>query len=221
MLFAVPFFLLIILKIVGASQLLLFVWGDSWACILWSMLGAYVLSMIGGQILANGFGYYSHAIRWVFWLPASHRAWIVGRNLAHGLFATVQFAGLGMVLFLFLPDTSSDLLALPVGSFFFGLFCMLCTGNMLSAIHPRRFHFRLARRDRPEPSSFLWMMATLAFCTIVTMAVVGVFGSNSVLTNITLLVLPLLGCFFYRRLLPVMSIMVGKNKEIIIGAITK
>ena len=221
MLFAVPFFLLIILKIVGAGQLLMFTWGQAWTAALWSMLGAYVLSMMGGQILSNGFGYYSHAVRWIFWTPAPYNSWLVGRNLAHGIFAAAQFFGLGLVLFLFVPNTSTRLMGLPVGSFFFGLLCLLSVGNLMSVTNPRRFHYTLARRDRPEPISFLWMIATLAFCATVTMVILGMFASSLLLENLSLLLLPALAYPVYWKLLVLSSSRVGTNKEIIIDAITK
>jgi ABC-2 type transport system permease protein len=220
LLFAVPFFLLIILKIIGAGQLLRYLWGDAWAAGLWSLLGAYVLSVLGGQLFGNGFGYDGWAVRWVFWAPLRPRQWLLGRNLGQGLFAGVQFAGLGALLYGLLPDAGPRLLALPLCGFAFGLSVLLAVGDLVSLRFPRRFHFSLARRDRPAAGAFFWMLAALALCSLALLAVLGLAGRSPLALHLGLLGLVGLGGAVFAGLLPRASRRLASERERLIAAVS-
>ncbi len=220
MLFAVPFFLLIILKIIGAGQLLRYLWGDAWAAGLWSLLGAYVLSVLGGQLFGNGFGYDGWAVRWVYWAPLRPRHWLLGRNLGQGLFAGLQFAGLGALLYGLLPDAGPRLLVLPICAFAFGLCVLLAVGDLLSLRFPRRFHFSLARRDRPAAAAFVWMLAALALCSLVVLAVLGLAGRSPLALHLGLLGLVGLGGAVFAGLLPLASRRLAARREQLIAAVS-
>ncbi len=221
MLFAVPFFLLIILKIVGAGQLFHYLWGDAWAATLWAFLGLYVLSVLGGQLFVNGFGYDGHAVRWAFWQPQPLRVWLLGRNLAQGVFACVQMAGLGCMLFALIPGAGPRLLALPPASFACGLLVMLGLGNLLSVRYPRRFHFSLARRDRPATAAFMWMLIALGGCALLVLAALGLSGQGPLALHLALAGLVALGAIVYRLLLPVAERRMALQREALIEAVTR
>jgi len=219
LLFAVPFFLLILLKIIGAPQLFLYLWGDAWASVLLALLGLYVLSVLSGQFFSNGFGYDGTGVRQVYLSPADMGSWLGGRNLAQGVFAAVQFLLLGLLVHLLMPGTTFKALALPVCAFPFGLLVMLGAGNLLSARYPRRYHFTLARRDRPVGASFVWSLAVLGTCALATLALAGIAGARPLALWLALAVLPLLGVAIYRILLPVALRWTMAEKENIIEAL--
>ena len=221
LLFAVPFFLLILLKIIGAPQLFLYLWGDAWASVLLALLGLYVLSVLSGQFFSNGFGYDGTGVRQVYLSPAALDDWLKGRNLAQGVFAGVQFLLLGLLVHLLMPGTTSKALALPVCAFPFGLLVMLSGGNLLSARYPRRYHFTLARRDRPVGASFIWSLVVLGTCALVTLALAGIAGARPLALWLALSVLPLLGVAVYKILLPVALRWTLAEKENIIVAIAR
>jgi ABC-2 type transport system permease protein len=221
MLFAVPFFLLIILKIVGAAQLFRYLWGDAWAATLWALLGLYVLSVLGGQLFVNGFGYDSHAVRWIFWTPTRPSAWLKGRNLAQALFAGVQMFGLGLTLYALMPGATTKLWALPVGSFGCGLLLLLGLGNLISIRYPRRFHFSLAHRDRPVTAGFLWMLAGLAASGLLSLTALGLAPAGDLAVNVALLGLPVLGGCAYGLLLPLAARRLVAESEALIDGITR
>jgi ABC-2 type transport system permease protein len=221
LLFAVPFFLLILLKIIGAPQLFLYLWGDAWASVLLALLTLYVLSVLSGQFFSNGFGYDGTGVRQVYLSPVAMGNWLMGRNLAQGVFATVQFLLLGLLVHLLMPSTTVKALALPVCAFPFGLLVMLGVGNLLSARYPRRYHFTLARRDRPVGASFIWSLAVLGTCALVTLALAGIAGARPMALWLALLVLPLLGVAVYKILFPVALRWTLAEKEDIIGAIAR
>lgn len=221
LLFAVPFFLLILLKIIGAPQLFLYFWGDAWASVLLAMLSFYVLSVLSGQFFSNGFGYDDHGVRQAFLYPASLRNWLEGRNLAQGLFAVCQFLLLGILIYLLMPETTFTAVALPLCAFPFGLLVMLGVGNLLSARYPRRFHFTLARRDRPVGASVVWSLAVLGTCALVTLALAGIAGARPSALWLSLSVLPLLGVAVYKILFPVALRWTQAEKERIIEALTR
>jgi len=219
LLFAVPFFLLILLKIIGAPQLFLYLWGDAWASVLLALLTLYVLSVLSGQFFSNGFGYDGTGVRQVYLSPASLGSWLKGRNLAQGVFATVQFLLLGLLVHLLMPGTTFKALALPVCAFPFGLLVMLGAGNLLSARYPRRYHFTLARRDRPVGASFVWSLCVLGTCALVTLALAGIAGARPLGLWLALAVLPLLGVAVYRILFPAALRKTMAEKENIIEAL--
>jgi len=220
LLFAVPFFLLILLKVIGAPQLFRYLWGEAWFAVLLTMLGFYVLAVLSGQFFSNGFGYDGYGVRQVFLLPASPRHWLIGRNLAHGLLAAVQFVGLGILLFLFVPGAPQRGLALPCLAFPFGLLVALGAGNLLSIHNPRRFHFDLSRRDRPVGASFAWMLVALGACVVSVMAAIGISGGSPALLWLTMAALPPLGFFFYLLMLPRAQRRLSAEQERIIEVIT-
>jgi ABC-2 type transport system permease protein len=220
LLFAVPFFLLIVLKIISAPALFRYLWGESWAAILLALLGLYVLSVLSGQFFANGFGYDGAGVKQVFLAPAPRRAWQRGRNLAQAVFAAAQYTGLCLLLFLTAKNATTRSFALPLLSFPFGLVVMLAVGNLLSARHPRRYHTTLARRDRPVPASFIWILASLGVCASVVVALVALAATARLPLWLVLAPLPLVGAAVYRLTAPVALRWTRAEKEEIIRAIS-
>ncbi|MFC1655205.1 hypothetical protein ACFL2F_05300, partial [Myxococcota bacterium] len=221
LLFTVPFFLLILLKIIGAPQLFLYLWGDAWASVLLALLSLYVLSVLSGQFFANGFGYDGTGVRQTYLAPVGIGNWLRGRNLAQGVFATFQFLLLGILVYLLMPGTTLKALALPLCAFPFGLLVMLGVGNLLSARFPRRFHFTLARRDRPVGASVIWSLVVLGTCALVTLALAGIAGARPLALWLSLAVLPLLGVAVYKILLPVALRWTLAEKERIVESLTR
>jgi len=154
-------------------------------------------------------------------LPASLGNWLRGRNLAQGIFAGVQFLLLGLLVHLLMPGTTFKALALPLCAFPFGLLVMLGSGNLLSARYPRRYHFTLARRDRPVGASFIWSLLVLGTCALVTLALAGIAGARPLALWLALSVLPLLGVAVYKILLPVALRWTLAEKESIIEAVAR
>jgi ABC-2 type transport system permease protein len=221
LLLAVPFFLLILFKIIGGHQLFMYLWGDGWAAVLLALLGLYVLSVLSGQFFANGFGYDGPGVKQTFLASAPPRSWLFGRNLAQGLFAVAQFLGLATLLFVLMPSTTFRGIELPLLTFPFGLFTMLGMGNWLSARFPRRFHLSLARRDRPVGVAFLWVLATLGGCTMLTLALLGFAGRGILPLWAALVGLPFLGAAIYRMLIPVALRTMRVNRERIIELVAR
>ena len=142
-------------------------------------------------------------------------------NLAQGLFAVCQFLLLGILVYLLMPQTTFVVLALPLCAFPFGLLVMLGVGNLLSARYPRRFHFTLARRDRPVGASVVWSLAVLGTCALVTLALLGIAGASPPALWLSLSVLPLLGVAIYKILFPVALRWTQVERERIIEALTR
>jgi ABC-2 type transport system permease protein len=180
-----------------------------------------VLSVLSGQFFSNGFGYDGTGVRQVYLSPASLGNWLMGRNLAQGVFAVVQFLLLGLLVHLLMPGTTFKALALPTCAFPFGLLVMLGVGNLLSARYPRRYHFTLARRDRPVGASFIWSLAVLGTCALVTLALAGIAGAKPMALWLALSALPLLGVAVYKILFPVAVRWTMAEKENIVAALAR
>lgn len=221
MVFAVPFFLLILLKVVGAPQLLQYLWGPTWAATLLALLGLYVLAVLAGQFFVAGFGYDGQGVRLVFLTPAPTDAWLRGRNLAQAAFATAQLLGLALAIFGLLPGTCATGLALPIFGFPFGLLVLLTVGNLVAASHPQRYHLSLARRDRPQGAAFVAVLGGLAFVSLTTGGALALAALTHLPTPATLAPLPLVGALIYRLLLPVATRWTATHRERIITAIAR
>jgi ABC-2 type transport system permease protein len=160
LLFCVPFFLVIILKIVGAGPLFHHLLGTRWTAVVCAGVGLYALTMIAGQLFANAFGTDGDGVRWVYWTTAPLETWLVGRNLAQALFALAQLAGLWLLVLALFPATSTTRLGPSALVLLAVLALLLGVGDLLSVLRPRRFHFSLARRDRAAPSSVALCLLT-------------------------------------------------------------
>jgi len=220
LLFAVPFFLVIILKVVGGAALMRWLWGEAWTAMLLFVLGLYVLSVLGGQVFSNGFGYEGHAVRWPFLTPAPLRDWLLGRNLAQAAFALAQLLGLSAVVLALMPGTSLRLLGLPVLLLPTALSLVLGLGNLTSVRHPRRLHHQLSRRDRPPAAGVLWTLGGLGAVALAGLAALGLCGDGPDLWALLACLLAL-SLVAFRALLAVAARRLGEGREHLIQAVTR
>lgn len=170
LLLAVPFFLVIVLKIIGAPHLFYFLWENAWTAVFMGFLSLYVLSVLSGQLFANGFGFDGHGIRQVFFYPVGPETWFRGRNLAQATVTSAQYGFLWMLVLGSMEGATLRGCGLPVSGFAFTLPVLLGLGNVLSIRYPRRFYYTLAHRDRPVATSFLLVLLVLTACAAVSMA---------------------------------------------------
>lgn len=161
LLFFVPLFLAILLKIVGGPQLLSYLWGAQWAAMLSFLLGLYALSVWSGPLLSNAFGYDGDGIITVLACPAGLEKTLLGKNIAHALLLSLQQLLLALFVFT-LPGARLEGLLLPLCGLCTALFASLGVGALLSLRAPRRLHPTLGRRDRPVAASLAMMLALLA-----------------------------------------------------------
>lgn len=219
LLFAMPFFLLILLKLVGGAPLLEIWLGPTWASQLLTALAVYVLASLAGQFLVNQFGYDGQAVRLVFLLPPSPREWLLGRNLAHGVFGLVQFLALAGLLFALLPRTSGSGLVVPFMLFPTGMLTLMAVGNLLSIRYPRRFVFTLKRRDRPAPASFGWLLGALGLILVGLAGALWLAKVSGLPAVIPLALLLVVALFTYLRLLPLAVAEARRRREALVGGV--
>jgi len=224
LLLAVPFFLLIILKIIGAPQLFFYLWGEAWASSLMGFLSIYVLSVLSGQLFANGFGFDGHGIRQVFFYPIAPIKWLRGRNLAQAIVAVIQLFLLWALVLASMDSSTTQRASLPLGGLALTLPVLLGLGNELSVKYPRRFYFSLSRRDRPVAASFFSILGVLSLCTT---TVIGLFHLHESFLNsfgsklLPCGVLLVFGVFFYILLTKKAAERLLRESENLIGSIAK
>ncbi|MBW2731243.1 MAG: hypothetical protein JRH20_02560 [Deltaproteobacteria bacterium] len=189
LLFFVPLFLAILLKVVGGPQLLLYLWGTQWAATLSLVLGLYAFSVWAGSLLSNVFGYDGDGVILLLASSTGLRPALLGKNLAHALLLIAQQLLLNLFVFT-LPGASLHGLLLPLSGLTMALFTLLGAGSLLSLLNPRRLDPTLRRRDRPVASSSATMLAFLGVVAVST------FGAQMV-GNTTLGMLPLAGLGIY------------------------
>lgn len=219
LLFFMPFFLLILLKIVGAPSLLAYLLGPSWAASLLTIVALYLLSVLAGQFLVNGLGYEGAGLWQHFLGPQPPWRWLVARNAAQTLFATLQLVGVATLIFAGLPGASLEGLLLPLCAFALLLGLALATGNVLSLLYPKRFTASLARRDRPAAASFLFMLLALGAGSAI------VYGLRLLAvhsgSDAPLWALPIIGLSAYLASLPLALGLQRQRKHLLLEAIAR
>lgn len=219
LLFFMPFFLLILLKIVGAPSLLAYLLGPSWAASLLTLVALYLLSVLAGQFLVNGLGYEGAGLWQHFLGPQPPWRWLVARNAAQALFATLQLLGVATLIFAGLPGASFKGLLLPLCAFALLLGLALGAGNLLSLLYPKRFTASLARRDRPAAASFLFMLVALGAgsATVYGLRLLAIYSGG----DAPILALPVIGIFLYLASLPTALGLQRQRKHQLLEAIAR
>jgi ABC-2 type transport system permease protein len=160
---ALPFFLAILMKLVGARALLAELigpGGDAWLVGGVASYGALVLAAGFAQ---NSFGYDGAGAQLFLGAPVTIGQVLRAKNIAHG---GVAFC-LGLVLIAFysayiaLPP-AWVLLAVPC-NIAYQAFLLLAMGNVLSVLSPRKFHPSLKRRDRVSAFATVFGLAGAGF----------------------------------------------------------
>jgi ABC-2 type transport system permease protein len=219
LLFVVPFFLLILLKIVGGPQLFAHLAGPAWAAWLLAVLASYLVTMLAAQLFANGLGYEGPALLLALVAPQPLWRGMVARNLAQALLATLQFVGLTLLTLLALPGATAQGLAFPLALYPFILSVALATGNLLSLRYPRRFSASLRQRDRVPPAAAAWLLLVL---TLAGAIAAGLWRATLALeTQAPLLVLPLLGLGTYAATLPRALRILARDRGRLLAAIAR
>ena len=219
LLFFMPFFLLILLKIVGAPSLLAYLLGPSWAASLLTIVALYLLSVLAGQFLVNGLGYEGAGLWQHFLGPQPPWRWFVARNAAQALFATLQLVGVAILIFAGLPGASFDGLLLPLCAFALLLGLALGAGNLLSLLYPKRFTASLARRDRPAAASFLFMLLALGAGSALVYGLRLLAAHSG--SDLPLLALPPIGLSLYLASLPLALGLQRQRKHLLLEAIAR
>jgi ABC-2 type transport system permease protein len=146
---ALPFFLGILLKLVGARELATALVGDTADAWLLGGLTSYASLVLAAGLAQNAFGFDGTGATLLLGAPVTSRTILLAKNLAHASLALV--VGAAIVLFgacwVTRPPAATVLFAavqLP-----YQLALLIAAGNVLSVAAPKRFHASLRRRDRP------------------------------------------------------------------------
>jgi ABC-2 type transport system permease protein len=157
---ALPFFLAILVKLVGARPLAVELIGthaDAW---LVGGIASYGALVLAGGFAQNCFGYDGAGAQLYFSAPVTAAQILRAKNIVHGGSAVA----LGLMLVLFY----SAYVALPPGWVVIAVLCnivyqallFVSLGNVLSVIAPRKFHPSLKRRDRASALATALGLAT-------------------------------------------------------------
>lgn len=150
---AMPFFLSILLKLVGARAFLLEVagpLGDAWLLGAICSYGALVLSAGFGQ---NLFGYDGPGASLFFATPVRLADVFRAKNAVHAGTAVALACVLASFYRAFLGTPPVWVVAFVFLVAVWQALLLVAVGNVLSVLAPRRFHATMKRRDRPPPLS--------------------------------------------------------------------
>ncbi len=150
---ALPFFLAILLKLVGArafAEVLAGPQADAWIA---GGLASYAALVVGTGLAQNLFGYDAEGTALFLAAPVDFRLVLRAKNLAVGGLAGSLVAAILLfdAVYLGRPALWIELTVVPVAAC--QVLLSLAAGNILSIVSPRRFHATLRRRDRAPPLS--------------------------------------------------------------------
>lgn len=150
---ALPFFLTILLKLVGARALAdaaLGAHADAW---LMGGVAAYGALVLGGGLAQNAFGYDGHGATMLFAAPVSPALVLRAKNVVHAGGAVVLSAALIAFYSLWIATPPLWALVACTAAALWQALWLVSVGNVLSVTLPVRFSPSLKRRDRPPPAS--------------------------------------------------------------------
>jgi ABC-2 type transport system permease protein len=145
---ALPFFLAILLKLVGARALAAEFLGPLADAYLLCGLASYGAFVLGAGFAQNSFGYDAGGAQVLLGAPIEPRDVLRAKNLVHGGMA------MGLCLFLmafytlYIAPPEWGILVIAFTNAAFQVLLFIALGNVLSVIAPRKFHPSLKRKDR-------------------------------------------------------------------------
>lgn len=150
---ALPFFLTILLKLVGARALAEVALGSQADAWLMGGVAAYGALVLGGGLSQNAFGYDGHGATLLLAAPVPPSLLLRAKNVVH--------AGCAVLLSLTLVAFYTLLIGRPAGWAIVAACAaapwqalwLVSVGNVLSVLLPVRFSPSLKKRDRPPPAS--------------------------------------------------------------------
>lgn len=150
---ALPFFLAILVKLVGGRALAEALVGDRADAWLLGGIVSYGALVFGAGFAQNAFGYDGHGASALLVAPVPLRTVIVAKNIVHGGLALVLSTALGLFYALYVGMPAGWTVLLVAANALWQTGLLVGMGNVLSVLLPRRFHASLRRRDRPPPAS--------------------------------------------------------------------
>ena len=220
---AVPFFLCILLRLVHARDLAAAALGEPADCWLVGVICSYAALVVGANFAQNVFAYDGPGLALLWAAPVPLRTLFVAKNAVHA--AGTMLISLVLVTFYGLYVQPVGLAEVAVGLLApaVELPVLLCAGNFLSVLAPRKFHASLRRRDRPPPLATFVGLLTAS----VAMAPVGVVlrlagdrrpGADTLLA---LAAVAGLAWYAWARLLPRACAVLEARRETVLRLVTR
>lgn len=148
---ALPFFLAILLKLVGARALSTALAGEQADAWLVGGLASYGSLVLAAGLAQNAFGYDGGGATLLLGAPVDPRTILRAKNAVTGGLALAASAAIVAFAALYLGRPALWVLLLVAPNTLFQVLVLLAVGNVLSVVAPRRFHPSLKRRDKASP----------------------------------------------------------------------
>jgi ABC-2 type transport system permease protein len=222
LLFAVPFFLAVVMRLISARTVAVFLAGP--AADLW-LLGAICTyaSLMAMNFAQNTFAYDGTGLALLYAAPVSLRSVLVAKNLA-------IFAASGMTCLLLCLFYAVYLHAAPL-SLFACVFLIVASqipilvgfGNFLSSLAPRKYHASLRRRDRAPifSTGFGFLAAIVAVIPSAAIARRGGHAAPDLATVLALAIATAGAVAFYLVTMPKAADVLERRRELVLAAITR
>jgi ABC-2 type transport system permease protein len=220
---ALPFFLTILLKLVGARALALEVIGTQSDVWLMGGVASYGALVLAGGFAQNSFGSDGAGAQLFLGAPISMTRVLRAKNLVHG--------GAAVLLGLLLLGFYSAYIACPPAWAFFAVPCnvtwqallLVALGNVLSVIAPRKLHPSLKRRDRAPAISIVLGLVGAAIAVAPGSALLRqVKGASPTAAQIALFpLLAAVGFVLWRLSIPIADELLRTRRAGLLRAVTR
>ncbi len=157
---AVPFFLVILLKLVGARAFALELLGESADATLLGGVASYGALVLGAGFAQNAFGYDGGGAQLLLGGPIDAALIIRAKNIVHGGIAFVVALTLVAFYSAYIAWPGTQVIVLALLNAAYQVFLLVAAGNLMTVTLPRRFHASLKRRDRAPPLATVFGLVT-------------------------------------------------------------
>lgn len=150
---ALPFFLAILLKLVGARALATAALGpqaDAW---LFGGIASYGALVLGAGLAQNAFGYDGGGATLLLGAPVSPGLVLRAKNVVSGGLALASTAAVLAFSLVYVGLPAPPVVVIIIVNALFQVLLLTAVGNVLSILFPMRFHASLRRRDRPPAAT--------------------------------------------------------------------
>ncbi|ABF42572.1 hypothetical protein Acid345_3571 [Candidatus Koribacter versatilis Ellin345] len=211
-----PFIMLLIFGTIGSGH------NNSFTRSHWTLpLGAAYGLLSLSSYFCNSFSGEQGGIQFLYLAPVRFREIMIGKNLAHGLLASLQFLLFAVALSFFAPP-SPAMFALTLAAMTFAVFANLCAGNLLSFYFPRKVDFsRLNQKGSSATGLFMLgiQIATIAVATPIFLA--AFYFHSDWIAVLGFVILALIAYVLYRTLLNSVDSVALAKRESLISELTK
>jgi ABC-2 type transport system permease protein len=218
---ALPFFLSILLKLVGARALAAEFVGPLADAYLIGGVASYGAFVLAAGFSQNAFGYDGGGAQLLLLAPVQPRDVMRAKNLVHGGVALTLCLVLIAFYAIYIAIPPPWMLLLAVSNAAFQVLLFVALGNLLSILAPRKFHPSLKRRDRASALATSVGLGAASLAVMPALFVVRHADVSWALVASAIVLLPVLGWWLWKLSLPAALTLLSTRRAELLRAVAR